>query len=109
MQNFIQPGRTIDVVLVAAANSGDVVVQGIMHGVAATTGAVGDTVAVDVEGVFSLAKATATAFLQGDKVAWDGTNKVVIAGTATGNLGFAAAAAAAGTASVNVRLCPGIA
>jgi predicted RecA/RadA family phage recombinase len=109
MKNFIQPGNTIDVVLPAAANSGDVVIQGAIRGVAAVTGNVGDTVAVDVVGVFSLAKAAATAFLQGDKVAWDGTNKLVIAGTATGNLGFAAAAAGAGTTSVNVRLCPGIA
>jgi predicted RecA/RadA family phage recombinase len=109
MKNFVQPGNTIDTVLVAAANTGDVVIQGTIRGVAAVTGNIGDTVAVDVMGVFTLAKASATVFLQGDKVAWDGVNKVVIVGTATGNLGFTTAAAGAGATVVNVRLCPGIA
>jgi len=108
MQNFIQPGNTLAVTLTAACNSGDVIVQGAIRGVAATNGAVADVIAVSVEGVFRLGKGAATVFAAGDKVGWDGAGNLAIAGGASGNLGYAAESAASGATSVNVRLCPGI-
>lgn len=114
MKNYIQPGNTIDwVVTGSAVVSGQTIVIGSIVGVAVTDGAVGETIAVTVEGVFKVAKATAAITL-GAPVYWDADGNPVggtagsgaATATSTGNtlMGKAIEAAAGGTATVKVKL-----
>ena len=115
MKNYIQPGNTIDwVVTGAAVVSGQTIVIGTsIVGVAVTDGAVGDTIAVTVEGVFEVAKATAAIGL-GVAVYWDadgdpvggtaGSGAATATDTANTLMGKAIEAAAGGTATVKVKL-----
>lgn len=52
--NYIQEGRVLDVVLAAARESGEAFAVGSMAGVAMSDGAIGDTIAVGVKGVWIL-------------------------------------------------------
>lgn len=112
MKNAFQDGRVLDVLLAAIATSGGVVSQGRLFGVAVTNGAIGDTIAVHVEGVFSLPKLTTAVIAVGDPVTWDvSAEEVIVAAAATGdieNFGYAVAAAGNGATEVLVRLCPGM-
>lgn len=105
MQNYICEGNLIEIVAQEAINSGDVVVAGGLIGVAVTSAVIGDTVAVRVAGVFSLAKVAATAINQGDLVYWDATAGNVTK-TATDNtqLGYAYLGAQAADTTVMVKL-----
>ena len=106
MKNFVQPGRTIDVIAPAGGVvSGAVVVIGSLVGVANCDGAAGAEVAVDVEGVFGLAKVPADALAAGALAKVDPATGIVgAAGTKT--IGWVVSAAGAGTNTVNVRLVP---
>lgn len=108
MKNLVQDGRTIQhKVGDTAVKSGGIVVVGEVAGVAITDGAKGDTIALSVEGVYSLPK-EAGAIAQGKKVyakvAEDST--VSITATAAGNtfVGYAWNAATAADANVDVKL-----
>ncbi|PBJ83714.1 hypothetical protein CMZ84_04285 [Lysobacteraceae bacterium NML93-0399] len=111
MKNAHQDGRVLDVTLAAAVTSGQVVTQGRLLGIAVTNGAVGDTIAVHVEGVFRLPKLPAAVINTGDPVTWDiNPGRVIVTGATSGdveNFGYAVASAASGTNEVLVRLCPG--
>ncbi len=113
MKNAYQDGRVLDLVLTAAVNSGEVIVQNKIIAVAVTDGAIGDTIAAHVEGVFRLKKASAAVFAAGTPVNWDTDNKQAIsAAGSTGDsdaIGYAVAAAGNGTTEVLVRLTPGTA
>lgn len=107
MKNFVQRGDTIDVVLAAILASGAPIVVGTRVGVAKVAGVIGDTVAVALEGVFTLAKATGTTPGQGDVLYWDDTAKKVTTSAASGanlKIGYAWAAALTGDTSMNVLL-----
>lgn len=65
MKNYIQPGRTISAVLAAACVSGELVQLGALVGVASVSGAIGDTVELELEGVFDLVKVDAQAWTFG--------------------------------------------
>jgi len=66
---FKQPGKIIDVTLAANAGYHDLVAIGdYMIGVTRHSGASGDTVACDVDGVFTFAKAAGSALNQGTPV-----------------------------------------
>ena len=106
MKNYISTG---DIVTVAApaggVTSGQGVVVGSIFGVAVTTAAATADVAVQVEGVFDLAKKSGTAFSQGDKVSWD--NVHAYADTPASTLypcGYAVKAAGTSDTTVRVRL-----
>lgn len=106
MKNYVQEG---DVVTVAAPtggiSSGDGVLVGALFGVAATTAAAADPVALATVGVFSLPKRLSASFASGAVVAWtvpEAYVDVVAAGRYP--IGVATEPAGAGTSAVNVRL-----
>ena len=106
MKNFIQDGKVINVVLAAIIASGGVLQVGQLVGVAVTSGAIGDTVAIQLFGVFSLSKA-AGAVSQGAILYWDDTAKNVTTSSGSGanaKIGYAWAAAQSGDATVQVTL-----
>lgn len=69
----------------------------------------GDTVALEIAGVFKLPKTSgsSTAMAQGLEVGWDSTNEKVVAGTFGGRIGRVFEAAVDGDTTVLVRLEPG--
>lgn len=103
---FVQRGDTLDYVVAGSAitsGTGRLVQE--MFGVAHSDGAVGETVAFGVKGVYSLPKdGVAKAF--GDRCFWDGTQVVLTAAT-NNYIGTCAKAAAAGDALVQVNLDSG--
>ncbi|UXA48521.1 DUF2190 family protein [Xanthomonas prunicola] len=113
MKNAYQDGRVLDVTLTAAVTSGGVIAAGKLVAIAVTDGAIGDTIAAHVEGVFALPKLPAAVFAVGAAVNWDIDAKQAIAaaGSAgdTNNIGYAIEAAGNGAATVLVRLTPGTA
>jgi predicted RecA/RadA family phage recombinase len=108
MKNFVKPGNTITVIAPAAgATSGSLVIVGDIVGVAATTQAAGAQVEVSVEGVFDLAKTPADVLTAGSTAkVIPATGLVAAAGTLA--IGWVVLAAAAGSPTARVRLCPGI-
>lgn len=106
MKNFIQDGKVINVVLAAIIASGGVLQVGQLVGVAVTSGAIGDTVAIQLFGVFTINKA-AGALSQGALLYWDDTAKNVTTSSASGanaKIGYAWASAQSGDATVQVTL-----
>lgn len=103
MQNKVQDGKVLDIVLAADVKGGDVVALVNICGVAATDGKIGQTIAVEVEGVFDLPAVSGTAFAVGDALYWNGTAATK---TATGNapLGLAVAPKTSGLTTARVRL-----
>lgn len=104
-RNFVQPGDTITIPAPAAVLSGAPVIAGDIKGIAQGDAAVGAPVDVTTSGVWALPKVAANAFSLGGKVYWNATDGLATS-TASGNtlLGVAVEAAAAGAASVKVRL-----
>ncbi|WIX23745.1 DUF2190 family protein [Xanthomonas arboricola pv. corylina] len=113
MKNAYQDGRVLDVTLTAAVLSGGVIADGKLVAIAVTDGAVGETIAAHVEGVFALPKLPAAVIARGTSLNWDADTKQAIsaAGGAgdTNNIGYAIEAAGNGAATVLVRLTPGTA
>lgn len=109
MRNYIALGDVLAVALVAAAPakiaSGDLVKAGDLVGVAATDILPGDSGSVVIEGVFEVPKAAGFAAPQGTKLYFDAAANVVN-GTPANNAfaGYAYEAAAAGDATVRLRL-----
>lgn len=106
MRNYVQPGDTLDLTAPSGGlASGQPHLFGGIFGIAATAAAQGKKVAVKVEGVFNLPKATGGGLTEGQAVYWNATNKNVT-GTATDNtlIGHAVEAAAAGATIATVRL-----
>jgi predicted RecA/RadA family phage recombinase len=107
MTNYQQPGEIMEYSNSGSAiDSGDVVVLGdrigiAMVDIAATTG----TGSLALCGVYELASDTGTAYSQGDKLYWSGTQ---LTKTAAGNTpaGTAFEAKASGGTSAKVRLEP---
>ena len=104
-KNLKALGEVYDYPCTAAVNSGDVVVMNDTVGVALSNGAIGDVIAVRVEGVFELHKLSSSDIAQGKKVYWDAVNGQVNL-TASGNTyaGKAYVAAGASTTTVQVAL-----
>lgn len=105
--NKIKRGERLDITLTAIAASGDVVVVGDILGVAVTGGAIGDTVAVDTEGVFDVPKATGQAWAVGNTLYWDATAKnFTTTSTSNKRAGIAAAVQASGDVTGYVKINP---
>jgi predicted RecA/RadA family phage recombinase len=81
-------GKVLDYTVPEGATvyAGDPVIVGPMVGVAANTGTAGDTIAVNLHGVFGFSKADDEAFNQGDKVYWDSENEKVTGDATAGVL-----------------------
>ncbi len=113
MKNAYQDGRVLDLKLAAAVESGGVISQGKILAIAVSKGAIGDTVAGHVEGVFRLPKLGTAVIAAGDPVTWDiNPGRVIVAGATAGDvagIGYAVEAAGNGVATVLVRLTPGTA
>jgi predicted RecA/RadA family phage recombinase len=104
-KNYIQPGEVLDVTLAAIITSGSGLLVGVRLGVALTDGAIGDTIAVQVKGVFNLPKLSTDVVAQGAALYWDNTNKRLTTTSTSNTLaGYAAAAAGNGVTSVNIAL-----
>jgi predicted RecA/RadA family phage recombinase len=108
MKNYVQRGKTMEYTVADnAVKSGEIVVVGAVAGVAVTDGEIGETITLDVMGVFELPKGSG-ALTQGQKayvnVSDEGAKTIV--GTDTGNTfcGYVWEAAAAGASTVLVRL-----
>ncbi|WP_018261354.1 DUF2190 family protein [Methylobacterium sp. WSM2598] len=107
MKNFLKSGHTMTVTLAAAAASGDLILQGTMFGVAATSGGIGDAIEIACGGIYTLAKAGSQAWTQGAALYWDATNKVATTSSASGantKIGVAALAAQSADTTGLVRL-----
>lgn len=104
-KNFVQPGDTITIPAPAAVLSGFPVIAGDIKGIAQGDAAAGAPVDVATSGVWELPKVAANAFALGGKVYWNATDGLATS-TASGNtlLGVVVEAAAAGTATVKLRL-----
>lgn len=104
MQNHVQKGEILDLVLGADVSSGDVVVSGSLVGIATTDGLNGETIAVAMSGVYELTKAS-VAITSGAKLYYSATNSNVTT-SATGNIfiGFATKAYVTGDTEANVLL-----
>lgn len=104
MNNFIHRGQTLDVTAPYAVLSGGGLKIGNLFGVAANTQAIGDSMEMQVEGVFQITK-DASVFAQGDLVYWDDVAKKATS-TVGANLliGGAELAQLTGDATVQVKL-----
>lgn len=111
MRNYVQRGDALTIPApTGGVLSGDAVLAGALFGVASADAAEGDDVAVSVEGVFELPKKAADAVTVGAVLYWDATpGELTITATDNARVGYAAAAASAGTATVAVKLTPGAA
>ena len=105
MKNYIQPGDVVSVTAPTDVESGDLVVVGVLAGVAQHDAASGAPVEIATRGVFELAKVSAQAWTQGAALYASATNLATTATTA-GNLliGVAMAAAANPSGTGLVRL-----
>jgi predicted RecA/RadA family phage recombinase len=111
MTNYVQEGDVLNhVVAGSAISSGDIVALTDIVGVAITDGAIGDTIAVQVEGVFTLAKATGAVTI-GQKLYYDADNDNLTTESEGGSpwgafvlAGKAAAPAESGDTTVNCKL-----
>lgn len=110
MKNRVQNGKVIDYLNSGSETilGGSVVIAGILVGIAVSSIPVGETGAVQLQGVFVLPKVTGSAMAAGDKVYWSTANSYVTK-TATDNtaIGAVVDAELAAATSVNVLLIQG--
>lgn len=104
-KNYIQPGEVLDHVVASARTSGVPFLLGARLGVPITDGAVGETIAVKVKGVFNLPKVTANVVAQGAVLYWDDTAKKLTTTVGTNVIaGYAAAAATSTDTTVDIAI-----
>jgi predicted RecA/RadA family phage recombinase len=84
MQNFIQKGSTLTLLVAAAIQSGEAVLVGKIFGVAVTDVAAGESGEFDTTGVFELPALVTDVAAQGAILYWDAANHRLTT-TAAGN------------------------
>jgi predicted RecA/RadA family phage recombinase len=107
MKNFVQDGNVINVVAGAGIASGAIVQSGAFIGVAASTVLTGETVPVNICGVFSVPCLSTDVVAQGDALYFDESESRMTTSTDTGAnslAGYAWSAKANGVTTVEVRL-----
>jgi predicted RecA/RadA family phage recombinase len=107
MRNFIQPGVNLTLPAPAAIVSGEVIVIGELHGVAAGDAESGADFDLVTEGVYALDKVSTDVFAIGDYVFYDAAEKLVTSDDDTGAnalIGIAVTVAANPSGTVNVKL-----
>jgi predicted RecA/RadA family phage recombinase len=103
--NYVQPGDTITLVAPYQRNTGLGAQVGAIFGVALQTVANAVEGEFATKGVWTLAKTSAQAWTQGQKIYWDNSNKRCDSDSTVGMLiGVAAAAAANPSSTADVRL-----
>lgn len=102
MNNYIQPGGTITLAAPYTRTSGQGALVGSIFGVAAADVTSGDDGEFDVVGVFTLAKTSAQAWTQGQKIYWDDSNKRCDSDSTVGQLIGVATEAADNPSSTGV-------
>ena len=111
--NYVAPGGVLNFTAAGVVAVGSVVAMGDMIGIALKAAAAsGDVIAVATEGVFTVAKTTGTAWAQGAAIDWDSGSSEFHDGVtpASGDVvscGVAAAAAASGDATGQIKLLGG--
>lgn len=111
--NYVGEGKVIDYVAGGVVAVGSVVVTGDTVGIALKAAAAsGDVIAVAIEGVFTVAKTTGTAWTQGASVDWDASASEFHIGVtpAAGDVqdcGIAYAAAGSAAATGQLKLLGG--
>lgn len=102
-----QTGETLDITLTEAKSVGDVIVLGEgFVGIAASAGMVGETIAVEIEKVWTINAKTEDAIAFGSTLYWDATAKeLTTTDTANTKAGKAVSAKAGGIAgTVNIKI-----
>lgn len=108
MKNYIQGGATLTVLASAAVTSGAGLLVGTIFGVANGDAANGASVNLVREGVFDVAKVSAQAWTQGQKIYWDNTAKLFTS-VATSNIVVGAAVeVAANPSAIGIVLLDGV-
>lgn len=103
MKNFIQPGKTLDLLAPNDVLSGEAFIIGSIFAVASADALSGEDVVGEVEGVFELPNLTTNVVAVGDKLNWNNTNKELQ--LATSDLdGVATAIEIAGNGDVLVQV-----
>jgi len=110
--NLVADGKVLSYVAGGTIAAGAVVVTGDTVGIALDAAVSGETIAVAIEGVFTVAKTTGTAWVQGDAIDWDASASEFHKGVtpAAGDVvsaGIAYAAAASGDATGQIKLLGG--
>lgn len=106
MNNFRQKGEAIEYLIPNATTiaSGDVVAVGNLTGIAVTGGTTGDTIVVNLCGVYELPKATPLVITQGDRLFWNAGTKRITRTTTDRPVGTAFLGAASADTTVLVGL-----
>ena len=109
MNNYVQPGKTLDYTHTAVVASGVAVLIGTVLVIPGTNAGIGVPFPGTIDGVFNIVCATGTAWTMNTPVYWDDTNKRVTT-TATGNtkIGMVAAPKVAAAAVGAVKLIPAV-
>ena len=110
--SYVGEGKTLNYVAGGTIAVGDILVVGDTVGVALVAGVSGDVIAMAIEGVFTVAKTTGTAWVQGDAIDWDASASEFHKGVtpASGDVvlcGIASAAAASAAATGTLKLLGG--
>lgn len=107
MNNYVQPGKALDITMPDAFTKGDGVQVGTaLFGVAVDTYSSGDTGVIWTEGVFDLAKTSGEAYAAGARVYWNSTTKKVTSGTGN-KLGIGVVFGTWGTADLTCKVLLG--
>lgn len=108
MKNDVQRGDNIDVVLTATKLSGQGNLTGAnLFGIMFANGVSGETRAVGIEGVYSVAKLTTDVMVVGAKVNWNNANTEVQLATSTlDGVGTVIEDAGNGILEVKIKLTP---
>jgi len=98
-------GEVIVITAGATIASGEVVKVGDLIGVAVVGGASGDSVALNLEGVYEVPKKSADAIAQGVACYWDDSNKQITTTASSHTFaGYAFAAAGSGVTTIQLLL-----
>ncbi len=104
MRNYIAPGKSITVTTpTGGVMSGDGMLIGTLFGVAQFDAVEGAEVEILTEGVVEIGKTSALSMSVGDRLFWDGTNKVVNK-TATAQVCVGVAVSASANPSDTVKM-----
>lgn len=105
MKNFVNTGLRSTIIAAAAAASGDLVVVGIMFGVAANSAQAGEELVLDHTGVYDFVAKSADTAVVGSAAYWDAATKSVTT-TASDNtkIGVFVAAKLANETTSRIRL-----
>ena len=112
--NYTQQGAVMDYVASATISSGDVIAIGEQIGIALVDMVSGDTAAVAIEGVFTVAKVSAAVITQGESVIWDSSAEEFDDNAATPASGdiskccIAMESGAATTTTIDIKLNVGV-